>query len=100
MGLLVWPGHAEGNQLGHKQWIAGLGGASTKDSSLKLPVINAVIIAAKVNTQRVTGPDVPVNLRPANSKDKSDPVTMSSDRTMVKAITDAKVTAPNIAKLG
>jgi hypothetical protein len=48
----------------------------------------------------VTGPDVPVNFSPANSKARFEPVTISSDRTIVKAMTDAKATAPNIAKLG
>jgi hypothetical protein len=67
---------------------------------LKSPRIKVLIIAKKVNIQRVTGPDVPVNFSPANSKDKFDPVTMSSVSTIVKAMTDAKTTAPNIAKLG
>jgi hypothetical protein len=100
VGLLGCPGHEEDAQPGHRQWTGGLGEASIEESSLKSPRINAAIIATKANVQRVTGPDVPVNLRPANSKDKSDPVTISSDRTIVKAITEAKATAPNIAKLG
>lgn len=91
----------EAAEAGHKRWLSGgLGEVSTIESALKSARINVLIIAIKVNIQRVTGPEVPVNLSPANSKAKFDPVTMSSDRTIVKAITDAKATAPNTAKLG
>lgn len=81
-------------------WSGGIGDASEPESVLKSPRIKVLIIATKAKIQRVTGPEVPVNFSPANSKDTFDPVTMSSVKTIVKAMTDAKTTAPNIAKLG
>lgn len=100
MGLFAAPWQKGNQGEDERFWSGGFGEASDAESVLKSPTIKALIIARKVNIQRVTGPDVPVNFSPANSKAKFDPVTMSSDRTIVKAMTDAKATAPNIAKLG
>jgi hypothetical protein len=62
--------------------------------------MKASIIAKKDNIHRVTGPDVPVNSKLANLKDKLLPVTISSARTIAKAVIDENATAPNKAKLG
>lgn len=74
--------------------------AEDSESPLKSPIINVPIIATKERIHNVTGPEVPVNFRLANSKDKLSPVTMSSVKTMAKAVTDENATAPNNAKLG
>jgi hypothetical protein len=98
--LLAAPWGKGGTEEDPSLWSGGFGLASEVERVLKSPIINVLIIAMNVNIHRVTGPDVPVNFSPANSKARFEPVTISSDRTIVKAMTDAKATAPNIAKLG
>jgi hypothetical protein len=81
-------------------WRGGLGFISDLASPWKSPRMKVLIIARKANIHSVTGPDVPVNFKLANSKDKSRPVTISSVNTIAKAVTDENETAPNKAKLG
>jgi hypothetical protein len=58
------------------------------------------MIAKKAKTHRVTGPEVPLNFCPANSKFKFPPVTTSNVRTIANAIAAEYVTTPYKAKLG